>query len=430
MLKDNVAEYSCVYHTAGKLELSRTAPMPSPADGPRSQPTAEESFLDLLVETLESLDRSVRGQFLQRFFKSLAQIELGESDSISTWDQILERRRELSESLSKPISLKTAMVDVLASTNFLRVPILVEYDELKKLQINAATDAPTGLYNRRLFEEYFNKELNRSKRYGQQLALVLMDLHRFKEVNDQYGHLQGDQALQMAAAALRKTVRASDYAFRIGGDEFALLLPQCDAEQCAVLSRRLRANYEAAVQGLSLEVPLALDYGIAVYPEDGDQREALLRLADGRLYELKNAMRNQPRIVPREPAPREPVPAPAPSVVAAAVAPRTPLPGPVESLVRQAAAAEGKNKRKWERVSLVGTRAYAVVVDDVEKTARVIDLSYGGVALHVEKPEDLPASFQAVLHVPILPPVKVSLRKTYEQQVHGEGTRVGCAFVS
>jgi len=252
-----------------------------------------------------------------------------------------------------------------------------------------------------------------------------MDLHRFKEVNDKYGHLQGDQALQMAAAALRKTVRASDYAFRIGGDEFALLLPQCDAEQCAVLSRRLRANYEAAVQGLKLDVPLALDYGVAVYPEDGDQRETLLRLADGRLYELKNAMRDQPRIVPREVTPREPAPSPV-----AAVAPRTPLPGPVDSLVRQAAATEGKNKRKWERVSLVGTRAYAVMVDDVEKRARVIDLSYGGVALHVEKPEDLPASFQVVLHVPILPPVKVSLRKTYAQQVQGEGTRVGCAFVS
>jgi diguanylate cyclase (GGDEF)-like protein len=405
--------------------------MPSPADAPRSQPTAEESFLDLLVETLESLDRSVRGQFLQRFFKSLAQIELAESDSISTWEQILERRRELSESLSKPISLKTAMVDVLASTNFLRVPILVEYDELKKLQINAATDALTGLYNRRLFEEYFNKELNRSKRYGQQLALVLMDLHRFKDVNDKYGHLQGDQALQMAAAALRKTVRASDYAFRIGGDEFALLLPQCDSEQCSVLSRRLRANYESAVQGLKLEVPLALDYGIAVYPEDGDQRDTLLRLADERLYELKKAMRNPPRIVPKEPAPREAAPAPAhPPVVAAPPIPRTPLPGPVESFVRQAAAAERKNTRKWERVSLVGTRAYAVVVDDVERTARVIDLSYGGVALEVEKPEDLPAAFQAVLHVPILPPVKVSLRKTYEQQVHGQGTRVGCAFSS
>lgn len=400
--------------------------MPSPADVPRSQPTAEESFLDLLVETLESLDRSVRGQFLQRFFKSLAQIELPESDAISTWDQILERRRELSLSLSKPISLKTAMVDVLASTNFLRVPILVEYDELKKLQINAATDALTGLYNRRLFEEYFNKELNRSKRYGQQLALVMMDLHRFKEVNDKYGHLQGDQALQMAAAALRKTVRASDYAFRIGGDEFALLLPQCDAEQCRVLSRRLRANYEAAVQGLKLDVPLALDYGVAVYPEDGDQRESLLRLADQRLYELKNATRNHPRIVPRE-TPRETVPLPAAPPVPAAAPPRTPVPAPVESVIRQAA--EGKNKRKWERVSLVGTRAYAVLVDGEDKTARVIDLSYGGVALQVERPEELPAAFQAVLHVPILPPVKVSLRKTYEQ-IHGEGTRVGCAFIS
>ena len=59
------------------------------------------------------------------------------------------------------------MVDVLASTNFLRVPILMEYDEFKKLQINAATDALTGLYNRRLFDEYCDKELNRAKRYGQ-----------------------------------------------------------------------------------------------------------------------------------------------------------------------------------------------------------------------------------------------------------------------
>lgn len=404
--------------------------MPSPADAPRLQPTAEESFLDLLVETLESLDRSVRGQFLQRFFKSLAQIDLSDTDSLTCWDQILERRRELSESLSKPISLKTAMVDVLASTNFLRVPILVEYDELKKLQINAATDALTGLYNRRLFEEYFNKELNRSKRYGQQLALVMMDLHRFKEVNDRYGHLQGDQALQIAAMALRKTVRTSDYAFRIGGDEFALLLPQCDAEQCNALSRRLRANYEAAVQPLKLEVPVALDYGISVYPEDGDQKEGLIRVADQRLYEFKNSMRSQPRLVPKEPAPvREAPPAPAPASLLSA----TPLVKPAEAAQRPAAAAatgSPADKRKWERVSLVGTRAYAVLAGDTHTTARVLDLSYGGVALHIEKTEDLPVSFQAVLHVPILPPVKVSLRKTYEQRVGEEGIRIGCAFVS
>jgi len=401
--------------------------MPNPAEATQSQPTSEDALLDLLAETVESLERGVRAQFLQRFFKSLAQIELPEANSLEYWEQILARRRQLSESLNKPVSLKTAVVDVLGGTNFMRVPILVEYNELKKLQVNAATDALTGLYNRRLFEEYFSKELNRSKRYGQPLALVIMDLHRFKEVNDRHGHLQGDQALQIAATTLRQTVRTSDYAFRIGGDEFALLLPQCDAEQCAALSRRLRANYEVGVKPLNFEVPLALDYGIAVYPEDGDQRDTLIRAADQRLYQFKQSMRGQPRIVPRETAPAREA-AVAPANTGAAVPPTARVaagPG-----LPQAVAVSGVEKRKWERVSLAGTRAYAVLGEEAKKTARVLDLSYGGVALQTETPEQLPQSFNAILHVPILPPVKVSLHKTYEQHVTGDGVRVGCAFVS
>ena len=106
-------------------------------------------------------------------------------------------------------------------------------------EINAATDPLTGLYNRRFFDDYFEKELNRSIRYSHRLALVAFDLHRFKEVNDRFGHQQGDVLLQMAAATLRKSLRTSDYAFRIGGDEFALLLPQTDTEQASALSRRL-----------------------------------------------------------------------------------------------------------------------------------------------------------------------------------------------
>lgn len=406
--------------------------MPSPTDAGRATVAAEDSFLDLLVETIESLDRAVRGQFLQKFFKAVAQVDLNESLSLEFWDQILTRRKALSESLERPVSLKTAIVDVLASTNVLRVPILMEYDELKKLQINAATDALTGLYNRRLFEEYFNKELNRARRYGQHLALVLIDLHKFKEVNDKYGHLQGDQALQAAASTLRKTLRTSDYAFRIGGDEFALLLPQTDPEQSSTLARRLRANYDGSIQPLKFEVPLALDYGVAVCPEDGDQQEALIRMADERLYALKNSTRLQPRIVPME---REAAPAREAAAVRenrAAAAPAAA--GPVAAAAAGVAAAReavGADKRKWERVSLVGTRAYAVLGENAERTAKVMDLSYGGVALQTDRPEDLPnTTFQAVLHVPILPPVKVSLRKAYTQQCEDRAVRVGCAFVS
>ena len=137
------------------------------------QPSAEDSFLDLFAEVLEGLDGAVRRQFLQQFFRTIAQIDLTETQSNEYWDRILQRRRELVDNLGKRVSLKTAMVEVLASmveglasTNFLRVPVLIEYDEFKKLQINAATDALTGLYNRRLFDEYCDKELNRAKRHG------------------------------------------------------------------------------------------------------------------------------------------------------------------------------------------------------------------------------------------------------------------------
>src|SRR2546422_4108728 len=167
--------------------------MPNPGDSTPTQLPAEDAFLGLLIETLDNLDRSARGQFLQRFFKTVTQLELTDTQSLDYWEQILARRAELSESMGKPISFKTAMVDVLASSNYLRVPILMEYEELKKLQINAATDPLTGLYNRRLFEEYFEKELNRARRYSQSLALVILDLHRLDRkstrLNSSHGYI-------------------------------------------------------------------------------------------------------------------------------------------------------------------------------------------------------------------------------------------------
>src|SRR5208282_3107021 len=101
--------------------------------------------------------------------------------------------------------------------------------------------------NRRLFAEAFEKELNRARRYGLPLALVLLDLHRFKEVNDKHGHHRGDEVLTAAATTLRKALRTSDSAFRIGGDEFALLLPQTDPAQALALSRRVGTVFEESI---------------------------------------------------------------------------------------------------------------------------------------------------------------------------------------
>jgi diguanylate cyclase (GGDEF)-like protein len=414
--------------------------MPQPGDFVQPQPSAEDSFLELLAETLEGLEEPVRGAFLRQFFHKIAQIDLTDTQSNEFWGRILDRRRELSESVGKRVSIKTALVDVLAATNFLRVPVLMEYEEFKKLQINAATDALTGLYNRRLFDEYCEKELNRARRYGQFLAVVILDLHSLKQVNDRHGHLQGDRVLQQAAESLKHTLRASDFAFRIGGDEFALLLPQTDSDQANTLCRRIRAQYEAEVRPLKLDVPVTLDFGVAVHPQDGDQKTVLMQMADQRLYGLKESGKS-PRVIPLEtrPAREEAPPREAPTATPAHEAPprsetrpetpRAPQPPPA-STARPSPRPAQMEHRKWERVSLAGTKAYAVISPAEQKTASVIDLSYGGVALALDNPEDIPAQFNAVLHVPILPPVRVSLKKAYALRMEHGRYRLGCAFVS
>lgn len=396
--------------------------MPNPGAPNPPRWSVEDAFLELLIDTLENLDGPVRGQFLQRFFRSIAQVDLDETQSLSLWEQALARKRELSESIGKKVAFQAALVDVLASANLLRLPIVMEYEQLRTLQINAATDPLTGLYNRRFFDDFFDKELNRAVRYTHRLALVVFDLHRFKEVNDRYGHPQGDLLLQMAASTLRKSLRTSDYAFRIGGDEFALLLPQSDPEQAAALSRRLRAAYAAAIEPLRMGIPLALDYGLAVYPDDGELQEVLIRVADERLYQLKNGVQVAASARAAAPAPRtaetpkQEVP-PAPKVSAEP----PPVAGPPSS---------GPDRRRWERVSLATTHAYALIGEGVEFTARVVDLGYGGVALESLRPEEFSEAFHAVLHVPILPPVRVNLRRIYKKPGTAGTTRIGCLFVT
>src|SRR5467141_2736002 len=213
--------------------------MPSPGAPAPPRLPIEDSYFELLADTLEGLDLPARGQFLQRYLRAIAHVDLRESESVQIWEDMLSRRRELTGLVGRQVSLKTALTDVLSSAGLLRVPILIEYDELKKLELNAVTDPLTGLYNRRLFAETFEKELNRARRYTQPLGLVTLDLHRFKEVNDKHGHPRGDDVLRAAAATLKKALRTSDYAFRIGGDEFALILPQTDAPQALALARRV-----------------------------------------------------------------------------------------------------------------------------------------------------------------------------------------------
>jgi len=427
--------------------------MPSPGAPAPPRVSIEDTYLELLADTLDTLDLPARGQFLQRYFRVIAHLDLREAQCLQIWDDMLTSRRELSDRAGRQISLSTALLDVLTRLGLVRVPILIEYEELKKLQLNAVTDPLTDLYNRRLFAETFEKELNRARRYGQPLGLVMLDLHRFKEVNDKHGHPRGDDVLRAAAATLKKALRTSDYAFRIGGDEFSLILPQTDAQQALALARRVETVFAEMLEPLQLAVGVSMDHGAANFPQDAELADQLIRIADERLYRLKHTNhRRTGNGSPRSEAPpaEEEQPAPPPGERAAPITPPISIetrraPEKTESAIEAAASATAAEisanlptpsprafavQRKAERVSMTGTNAYAVLGDQGARRARVLDLGFGGVAIELDSPEELPDNLLAVLHVPILPPVRVNLKPVWKQPTSQGGFRVGCAFVS
>jgi diguanylate cyclase (GGDEF)-like protein len=402
----------------------------------------EDAYLELLADTLEGMDIPARSQFLQRYFHTTTHLDLRESQSLQLWEEMLTRRKELTEQLGRAVSLKTVLMDVLSAAGLIRVPVILEYDEFKKLQVNAVTDPLTGLYNRRLFAESFEKELNRARRYGLPLGIVILDLHRFKEVNDKYGHPRGDDVLRAAATTLQKALRTSDSAFRIGGDEFALLLPQTDAAQALALSRRIETVFAETLQPVQLAFSVTMDHGVATFPQDGDQSDQLIRVADERLYRLKHANHTRTAAEVATPAAAPSPTAARPISITTARAPEKPVSefesassAVAKSISQQGTATTAQPgtytiQRRSERVSMAGTNAYAEIGEKGTRRARVLDLGFGGVALELEQAEELPDNLQAVLHVPILPPVRVFLRPVWSRLTKEGAFRLGCHFVS
>jgi diguanylate cyclase (GGDEF)-like protein/putative nucleotidyltransferase with HDIG domain len=162
---------------------------------------------------------------------------------------------------------------------------------LNRLADAARTDPLTDLHNRRGFEESIEVEIERARRGGHSLTLLVADLDHFKRVNDRLGHAAGDAALTEIGRILREGKRQIDYAARTGGEEFALILPETTEEEAYVVAERLRA----AVQKSFADelVPLTFSFGIAGYPHHGATPDALLRVADRALYAAKELGRNR-----------------------------------------------------------------------------------------------------------------------------------------
>lgn len=156
------------------------------------------------------------------------------------------------------------------------------------------TDDCTALYNARHLNFVLDTEIYRSNRYGYEFSVIFIDLDHFKQVNDVHGHLVGSKLLWMIGDSIKGHLRMIDYAFRYGGDEFVVLLPQTSKENALMVVRRVRELLLSHVYFTEekLNIRVTASFGVASFPVDGRTRKELLRKADEAMYLVKNTSRN------------------------------------------------------------------------------------------------------------------------------------------
>src|SRR5256714_7395837 len=200
--------------------------------------------------------------FHERF---IGMLEVVDDDSARTWQD------------NELLLLRTVANQVAVAIN--------HADLFAQMQQQALTDALTGCYNRRSFEMQLDRELQMAMRLHQPLSLLMLDLDRFKQLNDSVGHDAGDSALRQLADCFRQELRGVDSAARFGGDEFALILPQAYAEGALIVAERLRARIEQIeILGFG---NLTASMGVANFPMHAASRADLFRAADDALYAAK-----------------------------------------------------------------------------------------------------------------------------------------------
>ncbi len=170
--------------------------------------------------------------------------------------------------------------------------IIIENAQLyTHAKIRANTDELTGLYNHRHFHERLEQEIARGSRFGSTFSLIMMDIDLFKAYNDIYGHLAGDQVLRRVGKYIESSIRSIDLAFRYGGEEFAIILPEARLDDAYKVAERIRKTIESKTS--SRAMPITVSLGLANWPNDGVMKEEIIGRADVALYRAKQTGRNR-----------------------------------------------------------------------------------------------------------------------------------------
>lgn len=200
---------------------------------------------------------------------------------------------ELVNALGKP-SFGAEDIPILKSLADYAAIALENARYVRRIHELTITDDCTALYNARHLNFVLDTEIYRSNRYGYEFSVIFIDLDHFKQVNDAHGHLVGSKLLWMIGDTIKNHLRMIDYAFRYGGDEFVVLLPQTSKENALMVVRRLRELLinRTYFTDEKMNIRVTASFGVASFPVDGRSRKDLLRKADEAMYLVKNSTRN------------------------------------------------------------------------------------------------------------------------------------------
>ncbi len=173
--------------------------------------------------------------------------------------------------------------------------ILIE--KMEESEIKAITDALTGVFNRRYFETRIEQELKLAKRFQNQLSLIMLDIDHFKDINDTYGHQTGDLVLQEIVTVVKGTISSTDFLFRYGGEEFAVIMQETPVDKAFEIAENMRkAVQEHTFYGGNKVINVTISLGVAEYPAHAIIKHVLVEKADDALYYAKQTGRNNTKI--------------------------------------------------------------------------------------------------------------------------------------
>ena len=244
---------------------------------------------ELILHKLEALSKNSSAGFFADLFYVIANLELSEEEATQFWKDIYEHTLMMCEKMGRNVSFRVALLDhILVNNRVIKNPKIIELNLFDSVVKNSVIDELTGVYNRRYFQLAIKREMKRAKRYERPLCLFLFDVDNFKTFNDNFGHIVGDAVLRIIGVTLKDSFRQEDTICRVGGEEFAIILPEIDMNSALIACKRfaetLKINSKENLNNI-----ITISGGATEFPIHGETSEELYSKADVALYKVKNS---------------------------------------------------------------------------------------------------------------------------------------------